>query len=432
MSEQRDRRPVRALGLASLLAVLAWNCGGAADDSRTTAYVHPLAGPDEFDSTVSSPAPPVSMDEKPGYRSIVEAFKKNASALFKRSDIDKRIEQIERVFVATGHYLDLVAIYQRVVDEQGLASPAAPRLAWAYIRLGQRRLARKLIDRLERARPESARVAYLEGAFWFDRASQSKKAAARTVRAWRRALERNPDLQGFGGVGASQLKRQLARLEKRLGSSPEAILGSDERPSSTDTSPPRSDGSGESSIGGETEPSSSADPPDERGGEDDSDAGEDSSAAEPTDEPTADSSAGAAPSRTNTDRSDGSTEDTGQVADRAVIEGQLALESGAPRKAQSRFERALEHAPGRVDARLGLLRAKLRAGGDPDALADDLRKLVERQDLSARQAYDAALFARVKLEDDGLAVRLLERVRRLDPAFAKRIGVSELIDQSQR
>ena len=366
----------------------------------------PLERQSKMTRPVVDPAPPVDLEEHPEYRQIIRGFRNNAAALFEREDIGERIQQIERVFVGTGKYLELLAIYQEVVEKQGLVSAAAPRLAWSYIRLGQRRQARELIDRLLEARPKDAVVAFLDGSWWFNEVRESEKAAARAAIAWRRALDLDPDFQGFAQINAPALEQKVRQLEARLSKPPEELIGGE-----APAEPPQVE---------EAEPKSetSASAEGEAAGEGVEEAAETlaEGAAETVEEPVREESA----------PSDRSGANGGERPIPILLtRADLALNAGRLGEAKGLYERVLEADPERLEAEFGLIRVLYKENPHASEAHERAEKLVGRPRLGADLAYDLGLFARAKLERPELADKFFDVVRSKDPSMAEKLGIGE-------
>ncbi|MFB6350693.1 MAG: hypothetical protein ABEN55_17290 [Bradymonadaceae bacterium] len=411
--------------VAILAAVTLGACSssdGGGDDS--TVYFTPLERQKSVTESVEPPSPPISLEDRPSYQQIISGFRTRAVELLKRDGIEQRLEQIERVFLGTGKYLELVAIYQDAYEKLGAESPVAERLAWSYIRLGQRKQARKLLDELKQARSDDATVAFLEGFYWMNTGQKSPKALARAVLQWRRVLELDPDFSGFRRVSARSLKAQIGRIERRLPKAPEAIVGGETagdggpkaegRGQKAEGGGPKAEDGGQKAQGGGPMRAGASDQTGAAGREETS---ETSSARQEQAE-----SAETKPSETaqkgGDDKSQGQTP-TGVVMMRA----DKALESGELNKADRLYRKVLDREPEHVGARMGLLRVGWKSDPDNPETVKYARQLASSGDLSARQAYELSLFAKVRLKKPKLAESLRQRVRELDPEFAKKVGI---------
>jgi len=390
-------------------------------DADSRVYFNPLERRARTVREVEVPEPPLSLEENERIRRIVGGFRERALTLFRRDDPDRPVDEIERIFRSTGKYLELAGIYQGVVAEQGVESDAAPRLAWILVRLGQERQARELLDRLLKVRPESALVHFVDGSFWFNRAPESREAAARTVVSWRRALERDPEFEGPERLDASALRRKIRRIEGRLPEEPESILArSDEGDGGLS-----SEGDGPVGASDDREQPSELD----EGGQEADDGGESrAGTADAFRESGRASDTGATDTGATDRRESGASADAGADAGPSapllLTRADLALRNGEIEEARRLYRRILEEREERqLEAEFGLIRTEQRAGVDAAKLVEQLRALVDRSDLTARLAYSMHSFARGTLDAPGLAEQFRERVRELDPEYAEKMGL---------
>src|SRR5690554_4632686 len=156
----------RALGVCALVVVCAAAAGCSQEDlseSEGLVYLSPWSGRNLQADPAEAVAPrELSAEEQANYRQIADSFVQNSESLLTRDDVVQRLESIEQVFLLTGRYLELVALYQKAVEAAGPTSPAAPALAWSYVQLGQEPQARALIDELKTVRPDEAVVHVLD------------------------------------------------------------------------------------------------------------------------------------------------------------------------------------------------------------------------------------------------------------------------------
>lgn len=412
----------------------------SSDEGSGDSRVHftPLERETRSVEPVEAPAPPVSLEDRPEYEQIIQGFRSQAVQLFQRDDIDRRLNQIERVFVGTGKYLELVAVYQDVVDELGLESSAAPRLARGYIRLGQRKKAREFLDKLKQARPEDAQVAFLEGLYAVSAPEQAPQDADRAVEAWRRTLDLDPDFEGPGGMTAARLEQQIGQLEQSGSAAGQGQPGQ-QRPGPVAQAEPGGGGAEQPPSGeGDGTPSgeSDGDELDENTGETDGETSGDNEKKEATDEtPTADKvDAGAeradaemAGEEDGGDGALGSAPDAGTEAPVGVLvlNADEARANGNLEKAAETYQKALDRAPEHLDAQFGLLQADWARDGEMDDIAGRLESLLDHPELTAREAYQMARFADGELGRAELAETFRQRVRELDADYADKLGVGE-------
>jgi hypothetical protein len=389
----------RSLLLISLLFV---GCGQAPTSSDGVTYFHPLQAEESLVEPVEDPGPPVKTEEMQGYSQIMEGFRANAEMLFQRSDIEKRLDQIEQVFVSTGHYLELVAIYQRVVEKQGYDTPAATRLAWALVRLGQRQQAKALIDNLKEARSSDPDVHFIDGAYWLNRARQSREAAARTVLAWQKTLELDPDYEGFEEARASKIQTQIDRLRQQIGAPAAEVLKQAKPPEPTPE---------QAKVDRDPETTQAPDNIQEP---------EKTQQPEAAEKPEA---LAQKPDETSTDEAPAPQREKPSPVSVRLTRASLAVSEGNLEEARGLYESVLEDESDNLRAQFGLLKVRQRDGAAAESLTKETRSLLDHPALDAQTAYNIGLFARARLDAEKLAESFFEFVRTKDPAFAEQNGL---------
>ncbi len=421
-------RPSKALSLAAIitaLAILSTGCGeGVVDDGADTVYFAPLERDELRTERVAAPDGP-SDEEVAQVKPIIDGFSENAGALFARGDIESRLPQIEQVFISTGHYLDLVAIYQNVVDTQGISSRAAPLLVRHYLRLGQRHLARDLLDEMIAERPNEPQTWFLNGAFWLPKLEGSEEAVARVVASWQKVLDLDPNFEGFGRADLPSLREQLEALRQRASQEAisEAVAELDEERAAP------ADEADQDEEPRETDEAEQEDEPQELDDAELADAKSPEADAELLahhDQSAADGEP--APKTQAPDE----TKEAEPVAI-TLARADMALGQGDASGAKELFEEALEREPTNVAATLGII----RSGWEDDdssrnQLATSLRELAERDDLTPRQQYDIGQFAFSKMQDRKLAAELWKEAKERDPKLAERVGLDRLIERASR
>lgn len=421
-----ERLAIGVLALAMLGACSSSDEGS--DDSRV--HFTPLERESRSVEPVEAPAPPVSLEDRPEYKKIIEGFRSQAVQLFQRDDIDRRLNQIERVFVGTGKYLELVAVYQDVVDELGLESSAAPRLARGYIRLGQRKKAREFLDKLKEARPDDAQVAFLEGLYAVSAPEQAPEEADRAVEAWRRTLDLDPDFEGPGGMNADQLERQIEQLEQSGSAAGQGQPGQ-QRPGPVAQAERGGGGSGGPTAaeddGTPDEKTDGDESDDETSGDDEEEATDETPAADEVDTGAEPADAGMAGEEDGGDGAVESAPDAGTETPVGVLvlNADEARANGNLEKAAETYQEALDRAPEHLDAQFGLLQVDWQRDGDTDDVASRLEGLLDHPELTAREAYQMARFADGELGRAELAETFRQRVRELDADYADKLGIGE-------
>jgi tetratricopeptide (TPR) repeat protein len=314
-----------------------------------------------------------------------------------------------------------MAIYQDVVDQRGLDTEASPRLAWAYVRLGQEQQARELLDKLLEARADDADVHFIDGSFWFNRARESPVAAARTAVAWERALELDPNFKGYEGITAAAMQKQVAQLKSRLPKSPARMVREAEAQEAAESS-----GAGEGGVaahggqmpGGGAMGQMPAEN-EEEGAEPDAGASDTATAA-PAEPDTGVADTGSAESKADAGAEEEPTKTPVPIL---LTRADMALNQGELDRAESIYGKVLDREEGNIDARIGLVRLDYKRAPEDGKIVQKVRRIAESDRLTASQAYDLGLFADVKLGETELARELWEKVRALDADYADRLGL---------
>ncbi len=410
----RFQKLICALALGAGVGLLASGCGqGPVDDSAGAVSFSPLETGTVTPEVVSD-RQQVPAKQKKQVQDIIDGFKKNALKFFQSGDPQGRLSQIETVFIASGHYLDLVGIYQNVVEKQGISSDAVPHLARAYLRLGQEPEARALLDKMILHRANEPQTWFLNGAYWLPKAQNSEDAAARVVASWQKALEIDPNFNVAGQGNTPPLRQQLAALRQRTPKEAikKAVDEIAQKPVDLAKKPikaaPRSD------LRASDLRASAPSP------------------APPGAKPRAQSAPSPAPQAPSPAQSAPSPAPQAETAEVIIARGDIALSQGDADKAEQYYKKALQQKPNSASARFGLIRAAWTDDARRNQAGRDLRKLAKRDDLSARQLYDVGLFAFSKLGDNKLAIDLWKRAKQSDPALARQANIDELIKQASR
>jgi tetratricopeptide (TPR) repeat protein len=101
----------------------------------------------------------------------------------------------------------------------------------------------------------------------------------------------------------------------------------------------------------------------------------------------------------------------------------LAVSEGDIEEARGLYESVLEDDSDHLRAQFGLLKVRQRDGAAANSLEEQARSLLEHPKLDAQTAYNIGLFARAKLDAEGLAESFFDVVRTKDPAFAEQNGL---------
>lgn len=434
--------PRHTIAILSLIAALAGL-------SACTRGVEPTSGagvvylsalePDTYSPTVLADlGPPITAKE----REIIEQahvapFLKNPRAYFDAPRAGDRLERVETAFTATGRLLELVAVYREEVKARGMDSPAAPRLAWWLIRLGQEGQARAQVEAYAKAKPEDGTAWFLLGALWMRGLNTDAKAAALVLLSWERALELDPKLRGFERFGADAVRSQLAMLRQRAPITPEQrallqreLIASLQR-APGETPQPAEDKKPQSpqDDGATTAQAPGAKPADVKPAEQ-SGPGATGAKPAPTD--------GAKPAEPAA-----KTYSPDRNARIFIARAQLASAEGDAMGAARHTREALAMVGGDlvkaaktsdpdVAFRLvQLTRATATTEADKTRATAAFRALAARQGVSASLRYELAVFALRQLDDRAAARALLQRVKADDPERARALGVDALLSQAQ-
>ncbi|TXD39583.1 hypothetical protein FRC96_06920 [Lujinxingia vulgaris] len=433
----RHRRTTgRALSLALLGAIALATAGCSEADlpeADSLVYLSPWSGRDlqAEPARASSPAL-LSEAERANYREIADSFVQNAPSLLTRADVVQRLESIEQVFLLTGRYMELVALYQDAVEAGGALSPAAPALAWSYVQLGQEAQARELIDQLKTTRGNEAVVHVLDASLNLAQMERDSSAAARALASFQRARQLDPAFGPFRGLNAAGIAEQINRLEARqartTGATQNAVSSANTEntaQNNAEAQPPvaqnqvaQNQPAAEQSSGEDTQPPVAQSPVAQN--------------ELPTAQPPAAQNplaVGQPPTAQNSAVLQPSAPGPQQQAAIMVADGQITMARGEAHfeEAQRYFRRALEFEPNNIAAGLGLLQIASRSGAPDEMVRSQIELLNRQPDLNARQAYELAMIALRRLNDRPLATSLLQKVQDLDPRYAERVGVDALL-----
>ncbi len=389
-----------AIGLGIALSLGSTACDGAHPERRDVRYFAP------FQTVVPKPqqfrdeGPQLTDTEKNVYEPIVEGFQKNHELLLKREDISGQLERIENVYVEAGRYLDLYGIYQEDYKANGVASPAAERLAWGGIRLGQQKATKELIDELILKKP-SATAYFLEGAYWLQLDPTSPEGQAKTVAAWKKTLALDPRFRGFESITAAMISEQVARMEEVLA----------KLPAKTDAVAPVD--AAKTIVEGAPEAALAEVAPVE--------------AVAVAPEPVAPLEVVEAPPVAPVVAAPVPEMDKETQYRIAIARGEMLASDGKLKAAEDAFIIAKSLKPDGFEAEFGQLKTGWGAQGARAQVSRRMRTLASRKDLTARQSYDIGLFVFSKMSDRALAREMFEKVKVLDPALAKQVGVDALL-----
>ncbi len=401
--KKRVTLQIMALGFGALLAGSGIGCGDGvlpADGGAQT--FSPLQASPVTSRTLRAPPSNVPPEVLTNYGPIIDGFEKNAEVLLRRNDIEPRLEQIESVYVATGRYLELVAIYQSDIEKHGLDSAASASLVWAWMQIGQRKKARALTDRLLKEKPQSATVWFLEGAFWLPEAQTSSEAARKTIGAWQKTLELDPGFAKFKGFGVATIRQQITHLQQRVASSP-LNAANGQQSAVPPVEKPVVEEVAEQEVAEVVEPVVEVpevveEKPAEQVEEVEALAQEMEKIEKPV-----------------------------ESADVLVAQGQIALSRGQQAQARMFYARAITLEADNIGAAVGMFNLRRIEGAEREVLQKELRTLAAHPKMTAQHAYELGMFAVRGAKDNAQAIELFERCEQLDAAYAERAGVPALI-----
>lgn len=397
--KKRVTLQVIALGFGALIAGLGTGCGDGvlpADNGAQT--FSPLQTSPITSRTLNAPPSDVPPEVLANYGPIIDGFEKNSETLLRRNDIEPRLEQIESVYVATGRYLELVAIYQTDVEKHGLDSAASASLVWAWMQIGQRKKARDLIDRLIKEKPQSATTWFLEGAYWLPDAQTASEPAKKTIAAWQKTLELDPGFSNFKSFNAATLRQQISHLQQRVASSP--LNAANAQQSAVPA--PQAAAPEKPAVEEVSEPVVEAPRVEEK----------------PVEKP---------------EETEASAQEIQEIekpqesADVLVAQGQIALSRGQQAQARMFFTRALAAESDNIGAAVGMFNVRRLEGAEREVLLKDLKTLAAHPKMTAQHAYELGMFAVRGAKDNALAIELFERTMQLDAGYAERAGVPALV-----
>ena len=440
---------LKIIALPCALALISSACVEGSEPTGRPVITRSALEQDVYASTrILDPGTGTPQDEIDKLGSLFESFEKNAPRLLRQNDLGPRVEMIERAYITSGRYMDLVAIYRKDVEEHGLKEGLSPiRLTWAMVRLGQEDEAKRLLGEILALRPTDADAWFLYGAYWIKYARSSSDAAKKVVLAWRKVVELDPNFRGFEGINAPTLKRETDAIAKGTPILPgelellEATLTSkakepatsptDEKTPTDVTTP---DGEAPSEQPGEATPDETTAIPAENAPVET--VVPEDVAKETT--PVVDNVAETAPSPTPP-----TPEKTGPEpmtvlmgrAQLALAQGENAQAAGFIRAAisahapEGKFDKLAESKQGSGDI-FALVRISWQSNHDRNGAARAFRGLATRVkgEKDATLTYEMAMFAWKEMEDRPLAIELFEQFASLDPERARSMNIDKVID----
>ena len=422
------------------LALVAAGCGdGLLAEGEEIVYLSPRGAAEVSATAVEDQWPEHEEQRAANYQQIRQGFSAQPGVLLRDPDAPSMLSAIEQSFLLSGHYLELVEIYEEVYEREGTDSLAAPALAWAYLQIGHEPAVRALVEQMVEEQPDDPLTWLVAGNAHLAMGDLSLAAQQHALDSFEKVLELDPGFERFIAMDRGRLEAQIGNLRQQLPDDlgPEALAEADE-------GAPMHHAGGESGEALEAAPEDEIDEEHEEAqaqaeAEEAQEAA--SVAAQDVATEVADEEAPAIASAieeaTAVEEEEESEEaqevDEEEVdplqAARKVAEGRRLMGQGSEHftAAQEAFEEALEYEPDNVDAGIGILQLAQRSEAPREMLADQVETIAEHE-LTAQQAYDLGLFSLNRLNDPDLATSLLERVQQKDPSFAKRVDIDGLLD----
>lgn len=427
---RRENRGPHAVscGLFVLVLGLLAGCNVSGQMGQDSASVHftPLRTRSVVPQVIADPGAP-SEDGVDEIKAIVSDFEQGLSpeqAAGVEDAPGPNMADLEARFIQRGRYLDLVGIYQNMIgsktgetpESAGLAATVDRRLVRAYLNLGQRHLARATLDEMLATRGDDPTSWFLNAAYFIPDAPTNPDAAARVVANWQKALDIDPDFEGFDQPGVPGIRQQLEILRQRTPeakiSEAMAELHGKMNAGAVENQAQAGDETSEAPVVAQVvAPQEAPTPPV---------VGTPPPAQELAQVPAPAPSVPDAPARSKVD-------DNRERTPYLVAYGNMALAQEKYAEAERYFNQVLAREPGHFGAQFGLIRAGWPDEARRAALAADLRKLAAREDLTAREQAEVGKFVYFDLGDPSLALKLWRAVEKRDPKMAKAMGLEALI-----
>lgn len=173
------------------------------------------------------------------YNNLLNTFLERADEVFKSVETDEHLNGIEDMAARTNRSFELIDVYRNAYDTYGASHYIAPRLAWAYLNLGQASRARHIVDASIKARPSDARNFFIHGYLLGREKSQVDANTVREVRkAWGKALQLDPELKHLYGVRVQIVRDRIRQMDEMLKAEASRPSAPSSAPASTPSSAP--------------------------------------------------------------------------------------------------------------------------------------------------------------------------------------------------
>ncbi|MEO1273048.1 MAG: hypothetical protein AAFX99_33590, partial [Myxococcota bacterium] len=191
----------------------------------------PVTHPFELPERATPPPPrPEDAQTLAEYNKLLNAFLERSDEAFEKPETQTYLPGLERFFLATSRTFEMLDLYRKVYDDNGPNHYVGPRLAWAYISVGQTSMAQKVSEASLEHRPNDPMSHFVAG-FLASRSGEPSAALIRKVRAsWAKTLALDPNFQGPGSITARMLRLRIQDMDR-------ALKEAGERPDSPPSSP---------------------------------------------------------------------------------------------------------------------------------------------------------------------------------------------------
>ncbi len=307
---------------------------------------------------------------KKEFGELLDKFMARKGDVFQSPETDRHLNGIEEMATFTERSFEVIDLYKSVVDKEGPGHYVAPRLAWAYLNLGQIKMARKVTNASMKARPEDARNYFIDGYLLGRENELNAQVVAQVYKSWSRALELDPNLERLYGVRAQIVRDRLDQMKKLLDAE-EARTGRRPTPSAPSSQP--------------SAPSSAP------------------SSAQALDLPT------------------------------LLTKADALLADGNGQDAFKSYTRALQASPNNMQAQVGqaLSAGLVIGGGDPARVRTLAEKVAAREDLQGPQLVALGQLFAKDLGMPDKAIALWQRAQKVDPDLSARENLEQRIQNAQ-
>lgn len=251
MTTKTSQRPRRrgatvTAALCALLGALA-GCGDPAPPLLETTgartmrpLVQPYQAPERADDAATSRR--LSPERAEEYNKLLDDFATRQAAAFETEDTRAFLPGLERFYLSTGRYLEILGFYRQAYERHGPSHYITPRLAWGYITVGQNARAREFADLALKHRADDPMSHFVDGYLLTRSAKPTLDLVVRVQAAWRRTLDLDPSFQGPIGISAETLRARLIEMDRlvaqlRGAAPPSAPPSADGAPSQTPGEP---------------------------------------------------------------------------------------------------------------------------------------------------------------------------------------------------